>query len=88
MAKVNVTATINIQRTKTIEVDVRVNDVKEWLRDNYGTSSEHGMSWDDPEVLAEFLADVHQDLDFDEEEGSIDETENDQWEIDHVERLQ
>ena len=88
MAKVNVTATINIQRTKTIEVDVRVNDVKEWLRDNYGTPSEHGMSWDDPEVLAEFLPDVHQDLDFDEEEGSIDETENDQWEIDHVERFQ
>ena len=40
MVKVNVTATINIQRTKTIEVDVRVNDIKEWLRDNYGTPSE------------------------------------------------
>jgi len=84
MAKVNVTATINIQRTKTIEVDVRVIDVKEWLRDNYGTPSEHGMSWDDPDVLAEFLPDVHEDLDFDEEEGVIEETEYDQWEIDHA----
>ena len=46
------------------------------------------MTWDDPEVLAEFLPDVHEDLDFDEEEGVIEETENDQWEIDHVERLQ
>ena len=47
MAKVLVTATQDIQRTYSKEINVSITDVKRWMRDEYGTPSEHGMEWQD-----------------------------------------
>ena len=87
MATIRVKATVSIERTKTFEVKVRVNDVKEWLRENYGTPSEHGMEWDDESILSEFLPEVYEDLDFDEEEGEVEDTLTDDWMISEIERV-
>ena len=58
MAMITVTGTITMQRTKTIKINVLAKDVKEWLRDNYGTPSEHGYEWDEDHILVEYLNDV------------------------------
>jgi len=55
MAIINVTATVNVQRTKTIQLKVKAKDVKDWLRENYGTPSEHGYEWSEPTILEEYL---------------------------------
>ena len=82
MAQVLVTATRTVEQTKTVEIKIRITDVKEWLRENYGTPSEHGMDWDDPSVLEEYLQE-HEEL-IDEAEGDIDDI-NEDWEIQNAE---
>ncbi len=82
MAQVSVTATRTVEQTKTVEIKIRITDVKEWLRENYGTPSEHGMYWDDPSVLEEYFQ-AHEEL-IDEAEGDIDDITED-WEIQNAE---
>lgn len=84
MAKVFVEAVSNIQRTKTIEVKVRIQDVKEWMKEEYGSRLNYGYQWNDEEVLEEYFQ-SHEEL-IDEAEGNIDEiTEG--WEVQHAEEM-
>jgi hypothetical protein len=88
MAIINVTATVNVQRTKTIKIKVRVKDVKDWLRETYGTPSEHGYEWDEPHILEEYMQeelDMNEPDMFEENDGEINETLTDDWIINNAE---
>lgn len=84
MAQITVTATRTIEQTLTAEVKVRISDVKEWMRDEYGAPSEHGMEWNDPSVLAEYLQENNQ-LVYDAD-GDIDDSQDD-WEVQLAEEV-
>lgn len=69
MAKITVEATTTIQRTKTIEVKVCIADVKEWMKKEFGSPSEHNLKWNNQEVLEEYFR-QHENL-IDETRGNI-----------------
>jgi len=78
MAKITVTATRVIERTTTVEINVRIGDVKDWMKDEFGSPSEHGLNWNDPEVLEQYIqSNAHL---IDEVDGDNDDI-NDDWEI-------
>jgi len=86
MAMITVTGTVTVRRTKTVKINVLSKDVKEWLRDNYGTPSEHGYEWDDDHILMEYLDDVEptmmvdlEAVETDDEEIGIYELESAEW---------
>ena len=86
MATIAVTGTVTVRRTKTVKINVLSKDVKEWLRDNYGTPSEHGYEWDDDHILMEYLDDVEptmmvdlEAVETDDEEIGIYELESAEW---------
>ena len=85
MAKIKIAATRTVEQTKTVEVKVRIGDVKEWLRDNYGTYSEHGLEWNDQGILEEYFESV-EDCQYilNETKGHVDEN-LDHWELELVE---
>lgn len=58
MAMITVKGTVTVRRTKTVKINVLARDVKEWLRESYGTPSEHGYEWDEDHILMEYLDDV------------------------------
>jgi hypothetical protein len=91
MATISVTATVNVQRTKTIQIKVRAKDVKDWLRETYGTPSEHGYEWDEPHILEEYMQeelDMNEPDMFEENDGEINETLTDDWIINNAETNQ
>ena len=88
MAIINVTATVNVQRTKTIQLKVKAKDVKYWLRENYGTPSEHGYEWSEPTILEEYIQEeleMNEPDMFEENDGEIEETLTDEWVINNAE---
>ncbi len=90
MAIINVTATVNVQRTKTVQLKVRVQDIKAWLREAYGSPSEHGYEWDEGHILEEYMQEqIENEPDiFAENDGEINETLTDDWVIDKAENDQ
>ena len=81
MAKVLVTAPQDIQRTYSKEINVSITDVKRWMRDEYGTPSEHGMEWED--VLMEY---VEENLEIDWMDADVDEVAEEP-DIENVEEI-
>lgn len=81
MAKVTITATRTVEQTKTVEIKVRIGDVKEWMKEEYGPPSDHGYEWNDQFVLEEYFQ-AHEDLTYilGETEGNVDESPDD-WEV-------
>lgn len=81
MTKVTITATRTVEQTKTVEVKVRIGDVKEWLKEEYGSPSEHGYEWNDQFVLEQYFQ-AHEDLTYilGETNGNVDESPDD-WEV-------
>ena len=78
MAQITVTATRTIERTKTLEIKVRIGDVKDWMKEEYGSPSEHGLQWNDPEILEQYVqANAHL---IDEVDGDNDDI-NEDWEV-------
>ena len=88
MAMITVTGTLNVQRTKTVKINVRAKDVKEWLRDSYGTPSEHGYEWDDNHILMEYLDEVEPSLMYDLEAVKTNDTDYGDYELESAERDQ
>lgn len=87
MAKVTITATRTVEQTKTVEVKVRIGDVKEWMKEEFGSPSEHGREWNDSSVLEEYFQD-HEDLTYilGETKGNVDESPDD-WEVQLAEEV-
>ncbi len=89
MAKVTITATRTVEQTKTVEVKVRIGDVKAWMKDEggYGSFSEDEFTWHDPQVLEEYFQD-HEDLTYilGETKGNVDESPDD-WEVQYAEEM-
>ena len=83
MAKVTITATRTIEQTKTAEVKVRIGDVKEWMKQEYGSNTYNDCGWDDPATLGEYFQ-AHEEL-IDEAEGDIDDLSYTDWEIQYAE---
>lgn len=81
MARVTVTATRTVEQTKTVEVKVRIADVKAWMKEEYGAFSKDDFTWHDPQVLEEYFQ-SHEDLIhiLGETEGNVDEIPDD-WEV-------
>ena len=89
MAMITVKGTVTVQRTKTVKINVLAKDVKEWLRDNYGTPSEHGYEWDEDHILMEYLDDVEPTMMVDlEAVETEDEEDGASCELERVERDQ
>tara|TARA_R110000751_G_scaffold98417_1_gene191439 strand:+ start:329 stop:592 length:264 start_codon:yes stop_codon:yes gene_type:complete len=80
MAIITATAIVDVQRTKTIKIKVRVKDVKDWLRENYGTPSEHGYEWNEDHILQEYLEEVEPTA-FDDLDGDIEDVTDGDWEF-------
>lgn len=87
MAKVTIEATRTVEQTKTVEVKVRIADVKAWMKEEYGSPSEHGYEWNDRQVLEEYFQE-HEDLAYilGETEGNVDESPDD-WEVQLAEEV-
>lgn len=87
MAKVTITATRTVEQTKTVEIKVRIGDVKAWMKEEFGSSSEHGREWNDSSVLEEYFQD-HEDLTYilGETKGNVDESPDD-WEVQLAEEV-
>jgi len=88
MAMITVTGTVTVRRTKTVKINVLSKDVKEWLRDNYGTPSEHGYEWDDDHILMEYLDEVEPSLMYDLEAVKTTDTDYGDYELESAERDQ
>lgn len=87
MAKVTITATRTVEQTKTVEVKVRIGDVKAWMKKEFGSPSEHGREWNDKSVLEEYFQ-AHEDLTYilGETKGNVDESPDD-WEVQLAEEV-
>tara|TARA_B100000767_G_C19489346_1_gene419553 strand:- start:134 stop:400 length:267 start_codon:yes stop_codon:yes gene_type:complete len=88
MAMITVKGTVTVRRTKTVKINVLAKDVKEWLRDNYGTPSEHGYEWDEDHILMEYLDDVEPTMMVDLEAVETDDEEIGIYELESAERDQ
>jgi len=87
MAKVTITATRTVEQTKTVEVKVRIGDVKEWLKEEYGSRVKYGYEWNDQQILEEYFQ-AHEDLTciLGETKGNVDESSDD-WEVQLAEEV-
>lgn len=85
---ITVKGTVTVRRTKTVKINVLAKDVKEWLRDNYGTPSEHGYEWDEDHILMEYLDDVEPTMMVDLEAVETDDEEIGIYELESAERDQ
>lgn len=88
MAMITVKGTVTVRRTKTVKINVLARDVKEWLRDSYGTPSEHGYEWDEDHILMEYLDDVEPTMMVDLEAVETDDEEIGIYELESAERDQ
>ena len=81
MAKITITATRTVEQTKTVEVKVRIEDVKEWMKEEYGSLVKCGYEWNDQQILEEYFQ-AHEDLTYilGETKGNVDESSDD-WEV-------
>ena len=66
-----------MQRTHTVEINVAISDVKQWISDNYDRG--HGLEWED--VILEFVQDT---ADVDWSAAEIEESGEELF-IDHAE---
>ena len=87
MAKILVEATRTVEQTKTVEVKVRIGDVKAWMKEEYSSFSEDEFTWHDPQILEEYFQ-AHEDLTYilGETKGNVDESPDD-WEVQLAEEV-
>lgn len=82
MATVVVHVSRQVEQTKAVYLDVSKTAIKEWMRENYGTPSEHDYEWDDDVVLQEYVeAERMEDVINDTSELNEEQVE---WDIDEV----
>jgi len=82
MATIVVHVSRQVEQTKAVYLKVSKTAVKQWLRDNHGTPSEHGYEWDDEVVLQEYVEAEFMDQ-VNDDNTCINEEDED-WDIDEV----
>lgn len=80
--KIQVVMTRTVEQTATFEVIIKKQELKAYLRQEYGTPSETDMEWNDEDVILGYLNDEYYDQ-LNPTDADI-ETEDSDWDLEEA----
>ena len=80
--KIQVVMSRTVEQTATFEVSIKKQELKAYLRQEYGTPSETDMEWNDEDVILGYLNDEFY-AELNPTDGNI-ETEDSDWDLEEA----